>query len=114
MQGASINIDATASARWNLYDFGRTAANVRSNERARDAVREDARTASLQALSSAATQYLTVLGDLEAIETTRVTCTGTTGSSPSAAVSAARSLARRASPPPRPSATSRAPTGDRC
>lgn len=73
VQGSSVNIDAAAIARWNLYDFGRTAANVRSTERSRDALREDARTATLQALSNAATQYLTVLADLEAIETTRAT-----------------------------------------
>ena len=73
VQGSSVNVDATATVRWNLYDFGRTAANVRSSERSRDALREDARTAALQALSNAATQYLTVLADLEAIETTRAT-----------------------------------------
>ncbi len=75
LQGSSINIDATAAARWNLFDFGRTSANVRASERARDALREDSRAATLQALSSAATQYLTVLADLEAIETTRITVT---------------------------------------
>lgn len=75
VQGSSVNVDASASVRWNLYDFGRTSANVRSAERSRDALREDARAASLQALGNAATQYLTVLGDLEAIETTRVTVT---------------------------------------
>jgi outer membrane protein TolC len=75
VQGSSINLDASAALRWNLFDFGRTAANVRAAERSRDALREDARVASLQALSSAATQYLTVLGDLEAIATTRVTVT---------------------------------------
>ncbi len=75
LQGSSINIDATAAARWNLFDFGRTSANVRASERARDALREDSRAAALQALSSAATQYLTVLADLEAIETTRITVT---------------------------------------
>lgn len=75
VQGSSVNIDATAGVRWNLFDFGRTAANVRSAERSRDALREDARVSSLQAISTAATQYLTVLGDMEAIETTRVTVT---------------------------------------
>lgn len=75
LQGSSFNIDATAGLRWNLFDFGRTSANVRASERSRDALREDSRTATLQAISSAATQYLTVLGDMEAIETTRVTVT---------------------------------------
>jgi outer membrane protein TolC len=75
VQGSSVNVDASASVRWNLFDFGRTAASVHSAERSRDALREDARTAALQALSSTATQYLTVLADLEAIETTRVTVT---------------------------------------
>jgi outer membrane protein len=75
VQGSSVNVDASAAVRWNLFDFGRTSANVRAAERSRDALREDARVASLQALSTAATQYLTVLGDLEAIETTRVTVT---------------------------------------
>ena len=75
VQGSSVNVDASANVRWNLFDFGRTAASVRSAERSRDALREDARTAALQALSSTATQYLTVLADLEAIETTRVTVT---------------------------------------
>ncbi len=75
LQGSNVNIDAAAAVRWNLFDFGRTSANVRVFERSRDALREDSRTATLQAVSSAATQYLTVLGDLEAIETTRVTVT---------------------------------------
>lgn len=75
LQGSSFNIDATAALRWNVFDFGRTSANVRSAESSRDAIREDSRVAMLQALTSAASQYVTVLADQEAIETTRVTVT---------------------------------------
>lgn len=75
VQGSSLNVDASAGVRWNLLDFGRTSASVRSAERSRDALREDARAVSLQALTTAATQYLTVLADLEAVEATRVTVT---------------------------------------
>ena len=71
-QNSAFNVDGTASVRWNVYDFGRTSANVRATERGRDATTEDARTAGLQAVQSASQQYLAVLGDLEAIESARV------------------------------------------
>lgn len=65
LQSAAVGIDATASARMTLYDFGRTASAVRAAEAGLEVSRADARTARLQSLSAAAVGYLTVLNDRE-------------------------------------------------
>lgn len=65
LRSSALSVDATASARMTLYDFGRTAGAVRGAEAAADAAREDARGARLQSLSAAAVAYLTVLNDRE-------------------------------------------------
>lgn len=65
LRSSSLSIDATATARMVLYDFGRTAGAVRSAEAAADAAREDVHAARLQSLGAAAVAYLTVLNDRE-------------------------------------------------
>ncbi|MFO0629899.1 MAG: TolC family protein [Polyangiales bacterium] len=65
LRSSALSVDATASARMTLSDFGRTAGAVRGAEAGADAAREDARAARLQSLSTAAVAYLTVLNDRE-------------------------------------------------
>lgn len=75
LQNVSTGIDGTVQARFPIYDFGRTAANVESARRGYTASQEDARVQAFQAMSTAAVQYLTVLNDREAINSVRVTVT---------------------------------------
>lgn len=65
LRSAAIGLDATATARMTLYDFGRTANNVRAAEEGLEVTRAEARAARLQSLSAAAVAYLTVLNDRE-------------------------------------------------
>lgn len=75
LRSSSVSIDATATARMVLYDFGRTAGAVRGSEAATDAAREDARGARLQSLGAAAVAYLTVLNDRENLSSLDATIT---------------------------------------
>jgi multidrug efflux system outer membrane protein len=65
----SVNFGASAgvTARFPIYDFGRTSNAVESATRARTAAREDLRAARTQAVSAVAVSYLSVLSDQEAV-----------------------------------------------
>lgn len=73
LQSSSISVDASLQARMTLWDFGRTAANVRGAERARDAASEDLRLSALQSMTSAVAAYVTALNDREAISAAEAT-----------------------------------------
>jgi len=73
LQNVSTGIDATIQARFPIYDFGRTAANVESARRGHTANMEDARAQAMQAMSTAAVQYFTALNDREAVASVRIT-----------------------------------------
>ncbi len=69
----SVNASASAgvTARFPIYDFGRTASAVEAATRGRNAAREDLRTARTQAMAAVAVAYLTVLNDQEAVTAAR-------------------------------------------
>lgn len=67
LQSSSVSVDLSLQARITLWDFGRTAANVRTAELGHDAAREDFRLSALQSMSAATAAFVTVLNDNEAV-----------------------------------------------
>jgi outer membrane protein TolC len=72
-QSVTVGVGANVTARVPIYDFGRTANSVEAATRGSAAAREDVRAARIQAMSTVAAAYLTVLGDQEVINAARAT-----------------------------------------
>lgn len=69
----TLQVDATASLRWTLWDFGRTSGSVEAAEIGARAATIDLEAARRSAISSAVSAFYTVVLDKEGIETSRVT-----------------------------------------